>query len=32
MADLPSEERNILRYHYLKGLNTRQIAPLCGVD
>ena len=32
MADLSSEERNILRYHYLKGLNTRQIAPLCGVD
>ena len=32
MADLSSEERNVLRYHYLKGLNTRQIAPLFGVD
>ena len=32
MADLSSEERNVLRYHYLTGLNTRQIAPLCGVD
>ena len=32
MEALSSEERNLLRYHYLTGLNTRQIAPLCGVD
>ena len=32
LTDLNSEERNILRYHFLGGLNTRQIGQLCGVN
>lgn len=32
LADLKSEERNLLRYHFLSDLNTRQIGQLCGID
>ena len=32
VLDLKPEERNLLRYHYLSGLNTRKIATLLGVD
>ena len=32
MGDLNSQERNLLRYHYLGNLNTRQISQLSGVN
>ena len=32
MGNLESRERNLLRYHYLSGLNTRQISKLTGVN
>ena len=32
MGLLSSEDRNLLRYHYLSGLNTRQIAQLTSMN
>ncbi len=32
LTELPSRDRNLLRYHYLSELTTREIATITGVD
>jgi RNA polymerase sigma-70 factor (ECF subfamily) len=32
LSEIESRERNLLRYHYISGLTTRQISSMMGVD
>ena len=32
LSSIDSRERNLLRYHYISGLTTRQISAILGVD